>query len=374
MWRRLKRFPFLPAVILLALNVRLVTSGLTWVGVAAFAITVIWFGFEFIRWLTHRSPEDTPELAMGREESPDEAEEDLVSIVYFLSEPRTANESVIRESVSTALDLDFEHGGGSENFVLPLHPPDDSENDVRGIQRFLVRIARGSFVILLSDSPYIDRPGDFAEQSIRDKRLRSAVESHRAWLSVDLMEEADSGTSRLEAYRIIGRILCALAGPDCLAIYSPELQRCNEFDLSLLEILGSDRPLDLFEEPTFEPIIEISDSNPRMAEAVAEAKSRWPEFVEEFERASTEDRERFIVKAEFREGDTCEYMWVSVARIEPDRIEGVLMNDPHELLDIHRGAVVRIEIDRLNDWIYTRPDGKHVGGFTLDVLAEGDDT
>ena len=49
------------------------------------------------------------------------------------------------------------------------------------------------------------------------------------------------------------------------------------------------------------------------------------------------------------------------------------MNDPHELLDFHRGANVHFELDRLNDWIYPGNDGDHVGGFTLDVLAESED-
>ncbi len=46
------------------------------------------------------------------------------------------------------------------------------------------------------------------------------------------------------------------------------------------------------------------------------------------------------------------------------------MNDPHELLEVHRGARVHFTLDRLNDWIYPGRGGSHVGGFTLDVLAD----
>ncbi len=76
---------------------------------------------------------------------------------------------------------------------------------------------------------------------------------------------------------------------------------------------------------------------------------------------------------EFREGSNCEYMWVQVDEIQNDLIEGILMNDPHELLDIHRGSRVNVSLDRLNDWIFPAGDGDHFGGFTLDVLAEGDE-
>ena len=107
-----------------------------------------------------------------------------------------------------------------------------------------------------------------------------------------------------------------------------------------------------------------------MAAAVKEAVTRWPEFVSAFRSASNEVRERFIVKAEFREGKKSEYMWVAVGEITPESVSGILMNDPHELFDYHRGASVSFKLDRLNDWIYPDRNGSHIGGFTLDVLAD----
>lgn len=371
MWHRFKTFPYLPAVLLLALNIRMVTSGLTWIGITAFAISILWFGFEFIRWLVHAPSKSEPTPS---DPASGDSDESITSLVYFLAEPRTADEEMIRSSVASALERDFPEGAsGAENFVIRFRDPESPRREEDTIERFLVRIDEGNFAVLLSKGPYIENPEQFAEQSIRDKRLRNAIEFHRAWLSVDWMDDPPRGSHREKVYRIIGKILCAFAGPDCLAIYSPELHRCNEFDLSLLEALGGEHPLELFEEPTFEPIIEISDSNPKMASAVAKAKERWPEFTSRFEKTALEDRERFIVKAEFREGSSCEYMWVAVTKIESDHVEGILMNDPHELLDVHRGAEVRFSLDRLNDWIYSEQDGRHVGGFTLDVLAEGDE-
>ncbi|HRQ89775.1 MAG TPA: DUF2314 domain-containing protein, partial [Bacteroidia bacterium] len=85
---------------------------------------------------------------------------------------------------------------------------------------------------------------------------------------------------------------------------------------------------------------------------VREALRRWPEFVAAYERSSSAERERFIVKAEFREGKKSEFMWISVQEIGLDTISGILMNDPHELLECHRGALVSIPVSQLNDWIY----------------------
>jgi uncharacterized protein YegJ (DUF2314 family) len=110
-----------------------------------------------------------------------------------------------------------------------------------------------------------------------------------------------------------------------------------------------------------------------MAEAVREAVNRWPEFVAAYEVSNALQRERFIVKAEFREGRKSEFMWVSVRDIRDGEVTGILMNDPHELLEVHRGAQVTFSLDRLNDWIYPGRDGSHIGGFTLNVLADDEE-
>lgn len=376
---RFRRFPFLSAAILAFLTARLSWSGSgTW-GIAALVVAALWFGIELARWLLP-PPRDAP--AADGADGADAADppsspapfagsgDGLVSLVYFLSEPRRVDEASIRDCVSSALGIRFRvDDPGSDTFVIPFSPPDRRKGEAH-VRHFMVRIPEGVFAVLVSDQPYIENPKDFARGSIRDKRLRTAVERHLAWISVDLLDDtADPGAVR-RAYRTIGRLLGAMAGPDCLAVYCPELQRCNEFDPGLIETLSGESPLALFDEPTFEPVIEISDNNPKMAAAVREAVVRWPEFVAAFQGCASPDRERHIVKAEFREGRKSEFMWVSVEEIGPDGVVGILMNDPHELLEVHRGARVRFGIDRLNDWIYPGRDGSHVGGFTLDVLAD----
>lgn len=367
---RFRRFPFLSAAILAFLTARLSWAGSGALGVTALIVAALWFSISLVRWLlpprekVARKSGQSPDLSTAGE---DQA---LVSLVYFLSESRRADEAAIRDCVSSALGIRFQvNDPDADAFVIPFSPPDRKKNDAH-IHHYMVRIPDGLFAVLVSDQPYIDNPKDFARDSIRDKRLRSAVERHLAWISVDLMDDPADPAAIRRAYQVIGKILAAMAGPDCLAIYCPELQRCNEFDPGLIEILSGPNPLDLFEEPTFEPVIEISDNNPRMAAAVREAITRWPEFVAAFEGSSASERDRYIVKAEFREGKKAEYMWVSVEEIGPDGVTGILMNDPHELLEVHRGARVHFDLDRLNDWIYPGRGGSHVGGFTLDVLAD----
>lgn len=370
MRRQLRNFPFFSAVILLALVIRLLTSGLSWVGIAALVLALVWFGFELIRWLMPDESKLSPgKLDKSGKPAP-KPNDNLVSLVYFLSDAKQADDATVRACVENALDIKFDQDNPeAEHFVMPFRAPDSGDGD-ENIQHFMVKIPQGLFAVLVASHPYIDDPAAFAQESIKDKRLRNAVQGHRAWLSVDLMDDTTNPDKINQAYSIIGKIMSSMAGPDCLAIYCPELQRCNEFDLGLIEVLSSSNPLALFEEPTFEPVIEIADNDPRMAEAVEMAVSRWPEFRDAFENCLPDEASQYIVKAEFIEGTRSEFMWLTVTEILEDEIRGFLMNDPHELMEVHRGADVTIPMNLLNDWLYPGENGDHIGGFTLDVLAD----
>ncbi|HRQ89774.1 MAG TPA: hypothetical protein PLA50_13320, partial [Bacteroidia bacterium] len=220
----IRKFPYIPALLLTGITAQLALYGLGPWGVLALVVALLWFGFELVRWL----------LPVIRPEAPTSAAPDLigdaphsapVSLVYFLSEPRQADEAAIRSCVSSALGIRFHTGVADPDSYVTRFSPAPSEAGA-GIQHFMVRMPAGLFAVLVSDRPFIENPEEFAKRSIRDKRLRNAVSRHVAWVSVDLMDGAESD----DAYRTIGKILAAMAGPDCLAVYSPQLQRCNEFD------------------------------------------------------------------------------------------------------------------------------------------------
>lgn len=362
-WSKVRSFPFVPLAVGVFMLVRLFAlGGLTWLGIAILAISTLWFGIEATRWLfslRYEIRENDPARKVIKEE-PDS----LVSLVFFLEEAREVTEDDIRKCVSHALEIDFDDKD-SEFFVVQYSPPTASASL---IENFMVRVPQGVYSVMLSEKPYISDPVQFARDSIRDKRLRTAVEKHRAWISVDLMD--DEVETVESAYAVIGKLMGAMAGPDCLALYCPEIQRCNEFEPSQIEALMGGDPLSIFHEPTFEPVIEVPDDDPRMAAAEKTARKRWPEFVEAFSSRHDKDSEKYIVKAEFTEEGRSEFMWVTVTEIGDTTIKGILTNDPHELVNVFRGAHVDIGLERLNDWIYPDEDGSPVGGFTLDILSE----
>jgi len=295
------------------------------------------------------------------------ADEPLISLVLLLNAPRQMSVEELRNRASEAFGMTFEiDNPDATQFVIEVPVP------LKGVpngaaKSFIVKADEGVFMVNSFAIPYMENPAAFAG-GIPDKRLSNAVSSHRAWISVDAMGNVVDEKSKAEAYRIIGKMIAGLARPDCLAIYSPELQRCNEYDQVLQEKLRSNDPLALFQEPTFVPVINVDGEDPRMIRAVAEARKRWPEFVSAFQSDLAKDKP-FIIKAEFREGDKSEFMWVSVKTIEANRIYGVLENSPLELKNVKEGQEVAVQLSSLNDWMYSK-DGEPVGGFTLQIIAD----
>ena len=291
----------------------------------------------------------------------------LTALVFLMSRPHLLTEPKVREAIAKVWGLELGSGvqqvgdwlvdGGQVNPAM-AQP---------GTKNFMVGAHHRMFLINSVSRPYMDDPEQFAE-SIPDLRLRQAVGSHRAWNSVDLFGEPPTEAEKPEVYGLLSKLLAEFANEDCLAVYCPELQRCNEYVPAVLESLKSGRPLALFEEPTFAPVVEVAPDDPRMVAAVAEMRRRWPEFVNAFQAGSSGDKP-FLVKARFAEGDDGEFMWVSVQKIEGDSIIGRLENIPAALKAVKEGDTVTVRAEELNDWV-CQISGETVGGFTLKVMEE----
>jgi uncharacterized protein YegJ (DUF2314 family) len=114
-------------------------------------------------------------------------------------------------------------------------------------------------------------------------------------------------------------------------------------------------------------VVSVSDTDPEMNAAMAEAKRRWPEFVSAFRE---QNGERFSAKYPFpKSTGAVEHVWFSVSAINADQVTGTIDNDPVGDIGHKRGETVTVPSRDISDWLYSVKGKKEVvGGFTIKVL------
>jgi uncharacterized protein YegJ (DUF2314 family) len=292
--------------------------------------------------------------------SPAALDEDqpLTSLVLLLRETRYLEAKVLAEIVSSAWGGQYGVAEGTE--------PESGRWVIGESPHFVVFAPEGLFAVHNVPSLYFTDLEDLAEE-LPELRLRKAIQEHQAWLSVDLLTPFDDTAARESFYPQIARLVAELAGPDCLCLLQPETGKLNIYDASLEEKLRQSESAEELFAPPFPPVVDVADDEPRLKAAVAEARRRWPEFVEAFRRRQPE--ELFAVKVPMTHGDRTEVIWVEVQSIQREVIFGKLGNDPIELGDLKYGTPVEVPIADVCDWTYLRGE-ELVGGFSAKVLQD----
>ena len=76
------------------------------------------------------------------------------------------------------------------------------------------------------------------------------------------------------------------------------------------------------------------------------------------------------MKAPFETPDeNQEWMWVEVVRWKENAISGLLMNEPHAILDLHAGQKVEVSQADVFDYIRRLPDGSMEGNETGKIIG-----
>jgi uncharacterized protein YegJ (DUF2314 family) len=271
-----------------------------------------------------------------------------ISLVLLLSEPRYLDANLLAKLVEKAWRPDAISVEGKSP-LLTIHA------DGR------------AFIIQNIDTLYFDEPLKVAAE-MRELRLRKVVAEHRAWLSVQFVESKQPQDPR-RMYQLIGRLIAELCDSDCLAVLEPATGAINIYDDEIREGLCQKDPAELLGNFIHAPVVNISPGDPRMRRAVAEATKRWPEFVDAFEKRSTE--QLFSIRAPFGDGEHTEFMWVGVTAIENDIIYGKLGNEPVHVRGMNAGETVKVRVGDMNDWMFT--EGKAMrGGFTIEAIRQAE--
>lgn len=275
-----------------------------------------------------------------------------VSFVWLLDEPKVLDQATVQRLVEQALGVSF---------------PADEENPERFVvgepPAIVVKLDSHMLLINQLPVPYLDNSQKAAE-SIDELRLRQAVMEHTAWVSADLLGEYE-GELFEEGCRLIGKVAAALADHHCLALYVPHAESMVPFDAELPDKLRSDDPMSALGW-SISPVINIGGDDPEMKAAVAEARRRWPEFVQAYQ-FRRPGQSSFSIKAPVTDGQNTEFIWIEVQSIDGDVILGDLANQPVDLKFMKEGDRVRVSLEDLNDWAYLDSE-QMVGGFTSEVL------
>ena len=114
-----------------------------------------------------------------------------------------------------------------------------------------------------------------------------------------------------------------------------------------------DDPPDVLDPPAPSvPIANVSDDDPQLRAAVAEANSRFDEFLMAL--ADRAPADTFAVKAPFTDDFGREYMWVAVSDVDGSHIYGRLDNDPATVRTVKPRRVSSAEMARASFTAFLR--------------------
>lgn len=284
------------------------------------------------------------------------------SIVLLLREPRTLDVRLLAELLSAetgtrveAIDMDAKGTPEEENAPV-------GDMIAGASPHFIAQVKGTAFAFHNLATPYVGnaaRAGD----SISELRLRKAVQDHKAWLSMDIIQP-ESATP--ENYRVIGRVLAHLVGPECLALYHPASNRLAPcFEETVTKLRSADPVYAVFGDVGMVRVVPI-DADPRLRVAEAEARRRFHEFETAFRQ---KDGTRFSIKAPVSRDERTEHIWIEVEAILGDKIIGQLANDPVDLGELKLGSRVKVNRAVVEDWTILRGE-QSLGMFTVPIVRQ----
>ena len=281
----------------------------------------------------------------------------MISLALLLESYREMDEHSLARIVSSAWGVNFLGGDDAK---------DDSASFVVGKPpMFVIQSPEAFYIAYTFPSPYFNDLNKVANE-LKEMRIAKAVKDHQAWLAVDLISIHDPSQPPESVYPQIAKLVAELASPDALAIYQPETGKITPWDETLESTLRGSDALSVFGKPIHPPVVHIDDDDPQMLAAVAEARARWPEFVEAFKQQSGGT---FSIKASITSGERTEFIWVDVVALVGDSIQGRLGNQPVKLEDFKLGDGVEVSVKEVNDWVFVQ-NQKPTGLFTVKVLEQ----
>lgn len=285
---------------------------------------------------------------LGFSNGPDKS---LISLVLLMRGPRKLKDEFISASAQKAWDGHLLEGrrllvaGGEPSFIISA--------------------GSRSFVVNTYSSPYVRSPEKTAK-SIPEPWIREAFVKHGAWLSVELLRpENPEGVEFIECMQMMGRLTAELANDNCLVVLSPQMNQMRVYEPGIRERLAGENPFDALKST--EPPLPEGSQDPKMREAVTEARRRWPEFAAAFSRR--QHGQLFSARAALSDGKNWEWLWIRVTAIEGNVVTGKLDHKPGSITTMQGGDRVSVDASEIGDWMYVE-NGQIIGRFTTRPVTE----
>lgn len=115
---------------------------------------------------------------------------------------------------------------------------------------------------------------------------------------------------------------------------------------------------------------ELEEDDSSLNQAIKKANQTFDDF-ESVLKNSVENNIKsfsdFSIKVKFDTKNGAEHVWLSEIKIEGEDYFGVLNNEPEQINSLKLGDVIKIDKNRISDWMYSE-NGKLIGGFTIRAL------
>ena len=268
--------------------------------------------------------------------SPKSEERPFISVVLFLRRPSALTQEMLHDAAVRAWGREFIPE--QNEYVLVQGP--------LGFINFEGRVLH----TINSARPYVENPEKEARR-LKEMRQQKVMREHKAWMSVDLLvPKSPAEPEKSLCYQRICSLAAQFADSVCQGVYFTEQQFLRPNDATLRDCLTSENPREEIRNWENVPVVSVGSKDSDLKTAVAEARRRWPEFVQAFRDRKSD--QPFSVKAPFTDGVHTEWMWVMVSEIRGETVEGELGNSPVDVKKLREGDLVQVQAKEIGDWIY----------------------
>lgn len=113
---------------------------------------------------------------------------------------------------------------------------------------------------------------------------------------------------------------------------------------------------------------DVSAADPEMNSAIKKAQDTLGSFWKHYKKPARNEKD-FMLKVKIEDANGVEHFWCGNIQLKNGAVYGDLWNNPEVVKSVRYGETIRIDTDKISDWMYYR-EGRIIGGFTIRVLLK----